>query len=479
MKTLKEKELEPFFNPKSVCVAGASKSGWKLGNVVISNMLRFGYGGKIFPLHPDGGELMGFRAYPSSLEIDENVDLAIAVIPRDTVPSFVKECGEAGIRNIVVCAAGFSDCGAVGAKLESEILRSARKYGIRILGPNSVGTINTHGKFATSLLTLDVLEKGNVSIAAQTGLFQAGYERMFASLENPGISKVISLGNKADIDEIDALKYFENDSTTHVIGIYTEGVKDGRHFINVAKRISRRKPLVVLKGGRSSAGASSAFGHTGSLSGPQEIFSGALKQVSIIPANSINELIWGIKALSLCPPARGQGVGVVSITGAGCVLSADCLTEAGLCIPELSLKTLERIERITPSYFKVSNPADIWAAVETGGIGEAFRIFLDAFASQDNIDILIAITTLVPESTFEAEEVFGELKSSCQNKPLIATVLGAKPEEYWQWSKPLERIGIPVYDSIEGAVYAAKSLSLAGNPIREKRESPAYVKTEG
>ncbi len=459
----KRKKLEPFFNPKSACVAGASKSGWKLGNVVIRNIQNFGYPGKIFPIHPEGGEVMGYKAYPSPLQIEEHPDLAIAVIPRESVLEFARECGEAKIKNLVVSAAGFSDCGQEGSRLEAELTKTARRFGIRLLGPNSVGTINTHGHFASSLLTLDTLPAGNVSIIAQTGLFSAGYERMFASLNSPKISKVASLGNKADIDEIAMLEYLEDDETTSVIGIYTEGLKDGRKFLEIAKRLAKKKPIVLLKGGRSEKGAASALGHTGSLAGSFNVLSGALKQAGVIQANSIDELISSLKALSLCPAARGSGVGVVSVTGAGCVLSADRLSESGLFLPGLTHDTEQRIKRLIPPYFTVSNPADIWAAVEKGGIGEAFKVYLEAFASQDNIHILIAITTYVSESRFDAENVFGHLRSSYPHKPLIACVLGGNPEEIQKWASSLETIGIPAYCSIEGAAWAAKSLSLAGN----------------
>jgi acyl-CoA synthetase (NDP forming) len=452
-------EMEVFFNPSSAAVAGASKSGMKLGNVTIANMLRFDYQGSIYPIHPEGGELMGLKAYPSLKAVGNKIDVAVGVLPREQTLEFIEECADANIRSVIICAAGFADAGPEGAALQEEVVDAVRRRNMRMLGPNSVGTVSTESGFATSLMTLQPVKQGKISIVAQTGLFAGGFARWISSTQAFGLSKLVSMGNKADIDEIDMLGYLEKDPHTGVIALYSEGIGDGRSFKEMAARISRTKPIVMLKGGRTELGGRMASSHTGSMAGEDGIYRGVCAQAGIIPVDSIEELFDCSKALAYCPLPAGPNMGVVSISGAGTVLSADACNRRGLKLPPLKEESLGEDRKRLPDWMAVNNPMDIWVAAITENVGGAYDVFLNAMARQEDIHMILAAFTIVPESEFEAVEVFRAVKERHPDKPILAAFLGASQEDHRRWFNWLEGIDIPVFDSIERGVNAAWALS--------------------
>ena len=449
-------------------MAGASRSGEKLGNVAIANMRRFGYAGRIVPIHPQADSIMGYPAYPDLVSLPEPVDVAIGVIPRELIPGFVQECGRAGVKRVIVSAAGFADAGGEGAALQEKVRELAAGSGIRMMGPNSVGTISTESGFVTSLLSLEKLERGGLSIVAQTGLFAAGLARWISSTQHFGLAKVACLGNKADVDELDILRYYRDDPQTRLIGVYTEGVKDGRSFLSLLREITPSKPVLVLKGGRTETGGRMAAGHTGSMAGSPEIYSGALAQAGAIEVDSIQELFDFAKALQYCPEPRGPNLGVISVTGGGCVLAADACHRRGLGLPPLGEKTLEEAGEVTPPWAPLTNPADIWSAVETKGIGKAYRGITRAMARQEDIHMLMPVFTLVPESDFDVASTYAEIREEFPEKPVLACAVGGSEEEYRDWFASLERLGIPAYDSVERGVAAAAALCRYAAGRRER-----------
>lgn len=450
--------MEAFFNPASVAVAGASKSGMKLGNVTIANMLRFNYRGSIYPIHPEGGELMGLKAYPSLRAVEDNVDVAVGVLPRERTLEFIEECADADISNVIICAAGFADAGPEGAALQEKVLDAVRRRGIRMLGPNSVGTVSTESGFATSLMTLEPLRPGKISIVAQTGLFAGGFARWISSTQAFGLSKLVSMGNKADIDEVDMLGYLKNDPHTGVIAVYSEGIDDGRAFKDLAAEISRSKPIVMLKGGSTEPGGRMASSHTGSMAGEEGIYRGACAQAGIIPVEGIDMLFDCAKALAYCPLPAGPNMGIVSISGAGTVLSADCCCRRGLRLPPLREESLAEDRGRLPGWMSVSNPMDIWVAAVNENVEDAYDVFLKAMARQEDIHMIMAVFTIVPESEFEAVEVLGSVRELRPDKPILAAFLGASREDHKRWFNWLEAMGIPVFDSIERGINAAWAL---------------------
>ncbi len=450
--------MRAFFDPAAVAVAGASRSGEKLGNVAIANMQRFGYTGRIYPIHPQADRIMGLTAYPSLKDLPEPVDVAIGVIPRELIPAFVEECGLAGVRRVIVSAAGFADVGPEGAELQERVKEIARQAGIRMMGPNSVGTISTESGFVTSLLSLEKIERGSLSIVAQTGLFAAGLARWVSTTQHFGLAKVACLGNKADVDELDILRFYRDDEQTEVIGVYTEGVKDGRAFLELLREITPQKPVLVLKGGRTEMGSRMAASHTGSLAGSPEIYSGGLAQAGAIEVSSIQELFDFAKALQYCPEPAGPNLGVISVTGGGCVMAADACYRHGLSLPSLTGETLKRAGEVVPSWASITNPADIWSAVESKGIGRAYRGITRAMAGQEDIHMLMPVFTLVPESDFDVASTYAEIREEFPGKPVLACAVGGSEREYKEWFSSLERLGIPAYDSVERGVAAAAAL---------------------
>jgi len=443
----------------------------KLGNITLANLLRFGYAGKVFAIHPRAGEIMGVPAYPSLREVGESVDVAVGVLPRELMLDFVLDCAAAGVRSIIVCAAGYSDAGPEGAEMQRRLEEAVRSHGMRMLGPNSVGTISTQSGFVTSLMSLEPIEPGPVSIVAQTGLFAGGFALWVSSTQLFGLSKVACLGNKADVDEVDILGYLEGDERTGVIAVYSEGVQRGREFRELASRVSRSKPIVMLKGGRTDLGMSMAASHTGSLAGEDAVYRGAMAQAGVIAVEGIDGLFDSVKALAYCPLPAGPNLGVVSITGAGTVLAADACHRRGLRLPPPAERTAEEARAGLPEWARLTNPMDIWTATLQGSVEDGYRVILKAFAGQEDMHIILVVFTLVPESEFDGAELLAEVRSAHPDKPVLACFLGASEVDRKRWFRSLEEKRIPVYDSIERSIDAAWALaSYAGFLRGEKGE---------
>ncbi len=479
--------MEGFFDPASVAVAGASSSSMKLGNITLSNLLRFGYRGRVYAIHPRAREVMGVPAYPSLREIGESVEVAVGVLPRELMLDFVTDCAEAGVRKVIVCAAGYSDAGAEGAEMQGRLVGAVRERGMRMMGPNSVGTISTASGFVTSLMSLDPLRMGDISIIAQTGLFAGGFARWIASTQRFGVSKVACLGNKADVDEVDVLAYLGEDHATRVICIYSEGLKRGRDFLELARRVTASKPVLMLKGGRSELGGRMAASHTGSMAGEDTVLRGALAQAGVIEVDGIDGLFDAAKAFSYCPVPAGPNLGVVSITGAGTVLVADACQRRGLCLPAPSREAARRAEKGLPGWARLVNPMDIWSATLQGTVEDAYRVILRAFAEERDMHMLMAVFTLVPESDFDAAALLSEIRRRHPEKPLLACFLGASEVDRRRWFAALEDIGVPVYDSVERCVDAAWALArygirrerAEGKTVGRRRERPGDREVEG
>lgn len=464
--------MKAFFQPRSVAVAGASKTLWKLGNVPLANMQKFGYKGRIIPLNPEGGEILGLKAYPSIEDVEGGVDLAVAVIPREGVISFLESCGRAGTRNVLITAAGFADAAGDGPALQREVTALAKRLGIRIMGPNSIGTIDTASGLVTSIISLEPIAPGPVSYVTQSGLFSAGFARWMASGDSCGASKIACLGNKADINEIDLLSYLLDDASTEVIALHTEGTKDGREFIRVATGVSLSKPLIVLSPGRTEAGQAAAMSHTGSLACSFEVFRGALAQAGAVTVDSFEEMFDCSRALAWCPLPRGAGVGVVSVTGAGCSLTADACSSNGLVVPPLAPDTHAALTRGMPDWASFSNPADIWAAIMSEGNEGAYRKLMRAMASQDDVDILLAIYCVAPQFEFDVAGVTEEIAAEFPHKPILSVLLGGTLDDSRRWSLSLEGVRAPAFDSVERAVKTAAGLNRYASWLRMKGAGP-------
>lgn len=465
--------MDAFFAPRSVAIAGASRSGMKLGNVPIDNLRRFSYAGRVVPLNPDAGEIMGLKAYASIEDVEGGVDLAVAVIPREQVPPFLESCGRAGVRNVIVTAAAFADADAEGARLQRDVEDLARRLSLRVMGPNSIGTIDTSSGLVTSIITLEPVPQGPISFVTQTGLFAASFARWISSSQSHGAAKVACLGNKAGVDEIDMLTYLEGDPRTEVIALHTEGTSDGRAFVDAVSRISLSKPVVVLNPGRTEAGREAMRSHTGSMAGSHDVFRGAASQAGAVQVESFGEMFDCARALAYCPIPRGSGMGIVSITGAGCSLTADACQSSGLVVPALGDEAARAARAGMPDWASFSNPADIWSAIAMEGNDGAYQKVLRAMASQDDIHMLIAVYCVAPQFEFDAAAAMSRVRDEFPDKPLLAVILGGTTEDSRRWFESLEGASIPTYDSVERAVAAAGAMARYSSWLRRKSEAGA------
>lgn len=400
---------------------------------------------------------MGLKAYPRVTAINDKLDLAIIIVPAYKVPEIMRDCAEKRVKGVVICSSGFRETGEHGKKLEDEVVAIARKAGIRVIGPNTTGILNSANNFTTSFVPLPKFKKGNVAFVAQTGLFAAAAFWWIISTQPFGVSKIVGLGNKCDVDDAEVLEYLAEDADTKVIAIYMEGVKDGRKLFKTFKEVSRIKPIIVLKSGRSPAGVKASLSHTGSLAVRDEIFDAVCKQAGILRVEGdLDELLDVTKAFALQPLPKGNRVAVVTVTGGGGVIAADKCAEHGLELALLSEETMEKVKRNMPSWANVGNPIDIEPLFETVGPEEGIKIAVEAALKDKNVAsiilILVAVPRLIPY--FEIKRAVTYLKEkNVERKPILAYLLGYK-ETVDSWAMQLEEEGIPVYSSIERCVKA-------------------------
>jgi acyl-CoA synthetase (NDP forming) len=436
--------LEPgvatFFEARSVAVVGASPNPLKGGNVILQNLQRFGFPGRVVPIHPSAESILGFAAYPSLEAVPGGVDLAIVVVPKESLAEVLADAARSRTRHLIVSTAGFADIGLEGRAEQAALLSRAAQAGIRILGPNSIGVVNAHTGLVTSITTLAPLSPGRISLLGQTGTFASGYANWFASRQRPAVGKIACLGNKGDVDEVDLLDYFAADPETEILGMYTEGF--GRAgALDALRRLRGRKPVVVLRAGRTETGRAAVSSHTGSLVGDAAVYAAAFREAGVLVADDLDDFFLTLEALDLLPWPRGPRVAVVSITGIGCVLSADAAGLHGIDLPQPTAETLARVRRWIPPWAPARNPYDIWSAIEKHGPEAAYRGVSGAAIEDPQIDALLLIFVLIEESRFDVGALVRDLRARAPQKPLIAAILGGAVEALGEWTAALEGSG--------------------------------------
>lgn len=457
--TLKRKsDVAFFFEPKSVAVVGASNNPLKFGHYLLLNLIDLGFKGKVYPVNLKADEVLGLKAYPRVDLIPDEVEVAAIIVPAASVPQVMRDCAKKGVKGVVILSSGFREIGGEGIRFEQEIVNTAKEAGIRIVGPNTTGILNTSNGFTTSFVPLPKLSEGNVAFVAQTGLFAAAAFWWIISAEPFGLSKVIGLGNKTDVDDSEALEYLSSDKNTEVIAIYMEGVKDGRKFLDAALKATKKKPVIILKSGRTEAGMKAALSHTGSLSIRDEIFDAACKKVGAVRVKDFEELMDLAKAFALQPLAKGNKIGIISMTGAGCVMAADYSAEYGLKIAELSNGTAKKIGSHLPSWIKVKNPFDSEMLFESVGPEECLRISVEGMLEDENVDCILGILPSSPMFAFDFETPIKKSREKHPDKPIVVNIIGSK-DTVDLWTKQLQNISVPVYPSIERCVRALGALS--------------------
>jgi len=456
--------LKPFFEPGSVAIIGASRSPGKGGFNIVENLVRLGYRGKIYPINLQASQILGFPAYASLQDTPETPELAIIVLPPDLVPGSLAECASRGIKAVVIESAGFGEMDESGARAQAEIARLAKSAGVRVMGPNSVGTMNPYARFDTSLGRLNELflpkgdiREGTVGFVGQTGLFTGVFLPLIN--EDLGISKVACLGNKCDVDECDVLEYLGADPATRVIAMYLEDVKDGQRFLDLSRRIVRDKPIIALKSAVTEGGARASATHTAAIAGEDRVYDAALRQAGIIRVNSFSQLWETARAFVYAPLPAGDRVAIINLAGSGCVITVDALVRHGLRVAELAPATAARIKTVYPDWWRVRSPIDVWTAIEASGFEAAYTTVTRAALEDEGVDaavvILGAIDWLPGQSV---PGLFEGIRRDFPHKPLLAVSPLGDREIYIQLCRGFQAIGIPSYSSDEAAIEALAAL---------------------
>ncbi len=410
-------QLDSIFHPKSVAIIGASSREGSFGNLFLKGFIRMGFG-NIYPVHPREQDLLGLKAYRSVKDIPYEVDLAILLIPPGEAFRVVQECADKRVKGIVLFTAGFGEKGEGGKKIEQEMAQIVRKVGTRLIGPNTNGLYVPSSKLLTlpGSLTAGGLttESGGVSVFAQSGSFNDYTSQVLVS-KNIRFNKVVSCGNESDLNSMDFLEYFGSDAETKIIGGYIEGIEDGRRFYELAKNISKQKPIIIWKGGLTETGAKAALAHTGALSGSKQVWETMVKQAGIINVNSFEEMTDCLLAFSWLPLPKGRKVAIISGMGGTNVGTADNCTMMGLEIAEFSEQTSRRLTQILPPVgTAANNPVDVGVGMLMNPqlYGETVKLL----AEDDNVDMLICITA--PDCPLSVNSIADAAKEI--NKPLVA-----------------------------------------------------------
>ena len=448
--------MDLFFNAKSVALIGASPEIGKIGNSVMESLAKHDYKGKVYPVNAKGyPEIMGVKAYKNLMDIEDPVDVVIVTVDLKFVPDLLVECGKKNIHNMVIISGGGKELGGERAAIEKRVQDLSRELKVRIIGPNCIGIFNGENRLDCAFqghLRMLRPKQGNVSFLSQSGTVGIAFMETSDAF---GLSKMISYGNRSDVDEADMIHYLAQDPSTNVIGLYVEGLGDGRKFMNSAKNVIKQyqKPIVVFKNGRSTKGAKQAASHTGSLGGSFAVISGAFEQTGIISVDSYEELTSALKALTWQPVPKGNKIAMVT-NGAGPIIAAiDNFERLNLELAQLSDQTMKSFKEHYPATYVIGNPCDVTGSASA----DDYRFAIQAFLDDPNIDIVM------PWFVFQddpLEEKIVDILADFQKqkkKPILIGAMGGPFTE--KISKKIEEFNIPVYQSVITWITAAGCLA--------------------
>jgi 3-hydroxypropionyl-CoA synthetase (ADP-forming) len=448
--------MDLFFNARSVALIGASPETGKVGNSVFESLVKHEYRGKVFPVNAKGyPEIMGIKAYRSLDEINEPIDVVVVTVDLKYVPDLLRSCGKKGIHNMVIISGGGKELGGERADIEQQIKELSSQLKVRIIGPNCIGIFNGENRLDCAFQGHQRMlrpKNGEVAFLSQSGTVGIAFMETSDAF---GMSKMISYGNRSDVDEADMVWYLSEDPQTNVIGLYVEGLGDGRKFINTAKKViqERNKPIVVFKNGRSDRGAKQAASHTGSLGGSYNIVKGAFDQIGIISVDSYEELTGSLKALTWQPIPKGNRVAMVT-NGAGPIIAAiDQFERLGLQLAQISEQTIRSFKDHYPATYVIGNPCDITGSANS----DDYKYAIQAFMDDENVDIIM------PWFVFQddpLEETIVDVLAAFQKqkrKPILVGAMGGPFTQ--QICKRIEDANVPTYNSVISWVTAAGSLA--------------------
>ena len=442
-------DLKGFFEPRSVVVIGASGTPRKPGNDVIRNILANGFKGEIHLVNPKGGEILGKKVTSSIEELPHGIDLAIIILPAKLNLDALRKVSQKGINAVVLAAGGFSEVDLEGEKLQKDLIELIRETGIRVLGPNTSGHISTPHGFTSSFFPLGKIPRGPISYIAQTGNFATHTMRYMITGENFGVARVVGMGNKLDVDESEVLEYLGEDEETKAIFIYLESFKKPKRFLEVAKKVTRRKPVILLKGGSTNEGARAAVAHTAAMASNDRVTDGALRQAGIVRIHKYSHLFLAARALAVMPVPQGPRVSFLAPSGAMLVVLSDlCHNELGLQVPQLEEENRKRLQEISPPYIRMRNPVDIWPSATSHGIEFGYREGMRAVLNDPHIDAVVPVLMLTEGTGVPSLDFIVQLSEEYPDKPIYVTFSGDK--KYMEEAKAfLEPKGVPTFGLIE------------------------------
>ena len=442
--------LNDFFCPDSVAVIGAAREEGKVGRTIFDNIIGSGYKGKVFPVNPKASDINGHKCYSSILDVKQDISLAVIVIPAKFISKVLEECSEKGIKYAIIISAGFKETGVKGAKREKRLIEKAKDYGIRILGPNCLGMIDASCPINASF-SANMPLKGKISFISQSGALLTSVLD-WAKTSKIGFSKVVSLGNKADISENDLFEAWKNDPQTDVITAYLEGVTDGKEFIRISSKASKKKPIIVIKSGNTDAGARAVSSHTGTLAGSNKAYEAAFKQAGIIRADTIKELFDYAKAFSYQPLPKGKKVAIITNAGGPGIMATDACENNGIQLSSFSTETIDKLKSFLPEAANLYNPVDVLG----DALSDRYKKALEVIIQDNNVDAVVVLLTpqAMTEDLETARAIFDVMDKSEKKITVMTSFMGG--DEVKKGISYLTKKRIPNFEIPESAVSTLK-----------------------
>lgn len=441
--------MQMFMNPRNVALIGISRKSGPGSFNLMEIMSAFGFGGEIYPVNPNAAEILGHRAYPNVKSVKTDIDLAVITSPRDTTLSILQDCIAANIKAAIVVNQGFTDADEHGRQMQLQMAALAKRNGIRILGPNTLGVINSFDDFTTSFMPVKK-ERVPVGLICQSGIHFVGPNKFSGT-----IGKGVDLGNSCDIGFYDALKYFAEDPAIKVVAIHMEGPNQGQEFLALAGRVVKNKPIVIHKTGSSQPGARAAMSHTGSMAGDYQLLKGAYHQAGVTFLDDGGQMPHAVKTMLNLPSMKGNRIAVITYSGGAGIMISDSLEKHGLQLASLASETIDGMVKLSPGWMPLSNPLDIWPAVMVHGAHKAYSTALRAVIKDPNVDGIICVA-IAPLPEFSFLDVSGSLNGVMEEvpagKPVVAWIYGPNTRQVQKRFEAQNRIMI--YPTLELAAQA-------------------------
>jgi len=452
-------DMTAVLEPRSIAVIGASTDPSKTGHVLFKNIMVNGFDGEVYPINPKADEILGRKAYPNILEVPGDIDLVFFLLPGKFVPTLFKDCQKKGVKAACIISAGFAEAGEEGAKQQAILEGLIKETGTRCLGPNSIGFINMDQNLVASFILFENWEDGSIALGGQSGIFAGAVadEVMKRTVQRIGIGKSIIFGNKSDLDETDFVRWAMNDDNTKILAMHLEGMRDPRAFLSVANQAKRDMPIIVLKPGRTQAGAKASASHTGSLALDDTLVDHALRQYGLIRAYDLEEFVEYMKVFQYQPLPPGNRVGIVTFSGANGVMSSDELFERGFeVVAEFAPETNQRLEKFLPEWQPAANPLDLWAAMGAGN-RLAHEEGILSVINDPGVDAVLVILLALANAEFDGiEEVFATAMKEQPGKPIYVVSIGGDVKQ--RWLREMDGLKVPVFDN---TLIAVKCLTAA------------------